>query len=110
MKKYNYLWLGFFIYSPLSYAQKTGQICHAQDAPYNYAGLWEINTFGHLVCNYWQFLGDEERHLIETHLNEYGEAIFDENEQVYDSYQEPVLNESVDETETNEGTFIIIEE
>ncbi|MGX2956075.1 hypothetical protein ACWIYZ_03160 [Ursidibacter arcticus] len=108
MKKYHYLWLGFFIYSPLSYAQKTGQICHVQNAPYRYAGLWEINTFGEFICNYWQFLGDEERYFIETHLNEYGEIIYDESEQTTDDNQDSILEEN--ETETDEGTFIIITE
>ncbi|AIJ31188.1 MULTISPECIES: hypothetical protein [Pasteurellaceae] len=111
MKKYGYLWLGFFIFPSVSYAQREGQICHAQDAPYNYAGIWEMNTFGQPICNYWQFLGEKERSIIEAHLNEYGEVIFDEYEQGSDLGQEHDLNEyQRNETKTDESIFIIIEE
>ncbi len=113
MKKFSYFWLGFFIYPSFGNTyntQKVGQICHAQDAPYNYAGLWEINTFGHKICNYWQFLGEKERSLIEPYINEYGEVILEEYEQATDINQGNSDSNQEKATETDEGTFIIIEE
>lgn len=50
-----------------------GNICHTDNAPYNYGGVWELSLKGNLVCNYWRFLGDDERENIESLLDEYGE-------------------------------------
>ena len=38
------------------------QICHADPeyVKYNYAGLWERDSYGNFICNYWKFLSDEE--------------------------------------------------
>lgn len=54
-------------------AHKVGNICHAENANSNYGGLWELSLKGNLICNYWQFLGDESRKKIEAQLDEYGE-------------------------------------
>ncbi len=74
--KARYLFLFIFV-SECSFANKDypGKICHAENAPYNYGGVLEFNTFGQLICNYWQFLDDEERHQIEQSLNIYGEPV-----------------------------------
>ncbi|QLB12779.1 hypothetical protein EV697_101473 [Bisgaardia hudsonensis] len=103
MKKYHYFWLGLLIYPQLGFTQKVGQICHTHNAPYNYAGLWKMDTFGKPICNYWQFLSDKERETIESHLNEYGEVIFDEHKGFNHVREE-------EEPDIDEGTFIIIEE
>lgn len=67
-----FLFLPSVVYS-LPPVQKVGNICHAENASYNYGGLWELSLRGNLICNYWQFLGDNERKRIQSQLNEYGE-------------------------------------
>lgn len=51
-----------------SYAEITeadhqpGQICHAdpEESKFNYPGLWEIDSTGKMVCNYKQFISEED--------------------------------------------------
>lgn len=107
-----------YVAHSLPSAQKVGNICHAENAPYNYGGLWELSLRGNLICNYWQFLGDEDRKRIELQLDEYGEfPIWNNPEQVieddeYLQYWEVDDWESSDwDTEAeNEDTETITEE
>ncbi|TYB21581.1 MULTISPECIES: hypothetical protein [Aggregatibacter] len=46
-----------------------GEICHV-DADYFYPGVWERYGEKELICNYWKFLGDEDRKILESQLNE----------------------------------------
>lgn len=46
-----------------------GGICHV-DADYFYPGIWERYGEKELICNYWKFLGDEDRKILESQLNE----------------------------------------
>lgn len=72
-----------YVAHSLPSAQKMGNICHAENAQYNYGGLWELSLRGKLICNYWQFLGDDERKKIELQLDEYGEfPIWNTSEQI----------------------------
>ncbi|HGO5849806.1 TPA: hypothetical protein ACK3J3_001095 [Mannheimia haemolytica] len=111
------VFLPSIVYS-LPQAHKVGDICHAENAPYNYGGLWELSLKGNLICNYWQFLGDEERKRIESQLDENGELAIEYNpEQVveedeYLQYWEVEDRDGSDwdaEAE-NEETEIITEE
>lgn len=102
----------------LPQAHKVGDICHTENAPYNYGGLWELSLRGNLICNYWQFLGDDERKRIESQLDEYGELPLwysSERETEEDEYPQYWEVEDWDgddwdiETE-NEGTNTITDE
>lgn len=71
-----------------------GGICHVE-AEYFYPGVWEKYGEKELICNYWKFLGDEERRILESELNE-GETeseneYGDENSD-YDSQDEMYSN------------------
>ena len=46
-----------------------GRICHVE-AEYFYPGVWEKYGEKELICNYWKFLGDEDRRTLESELNE----------------------------------------
>ena len=46
-----------------------GGICHVE-AEYFYPGVWEEYGEKELICNYWKFLGDEDRRTLESELNE----------------------------------------
>ncbi|MCW9718525.1 hypothetical protein [Avibacterium sp. 21-599] len=48
--------------SNLAVAQREGEICHAnpEESKFNYAGLWERDEVGVMICNYRQFLSEEE--------------------------------------------------
>lgn len=46
-----------------------GGICHVE-AEYFYPGVWEKYGEKELICNYWKFLGDEDRRTLESELNE----------------------------------------
>lgn len=46
-----------------------GGICHVE-AEYFYPGVWEKYSEKELICNYWKFLGDEDRRTLESELNE----------------------------------------
>ncbi|HHF5449018.1 TPA: hypothetical protein ACPPBS_001885 [Haemophilus influenzae] len=46
-----------------------GRICHVE-AEYFYPGVWEKYGEKELICNYWKFLGDEDRRILESELNE----------------------------------------
>ena len=61
-----------------------GGICHVE-AEYFYPGVWEKYGEKELICNYWKFLGDEERRILESELNE-GET---ESENEYSDYDSP---------------------
>mgnify|MGYP003086521791 FL=1 len=71
-----------------------GGICHVE-AEYFYPGVWEKYGEKELICNYWKFLGDEERRILESELNEgeteseneYGDEYSD-----YDSQDEMYSN------------------
>ena len=41
-----------------------GGICHVE-AEYFYPGVWEKYGEKELICNYWKFLDDEERRILE---------------------------------------------
>ncbi|OOF77039.1 hypothetical protein BKG93_05350 [Rodentibacter ratti] len=45
-----------------------GGICHVE-AEYFYPGIWEKYGENELICNYWQFLGDEGRQVLESQLS-----------------------------------------
>ncbi len=63
-----------------------GGICHVE-AEYFYPGVWEKYGEKELICNYWKFLGDEERRILESELNE--DTTESENEYSdYDSLDE----------------------
>ncbi|GAB1664571.1 Uncharacterised protein [Mannheimia haemolytica] len=112
------VFLPSIVYS-LPQAHKVGNICHAENAPFNYGGVWELSLNGNLICNYWQFLSDTERKYIESQLNEYGELteqqiedIQSDDEEYTDNYWEVDDWESSDwDTEAeNEETETITEE
>ena len=44
-------------------------ICHVE-VEYFYPGVWEKYGEKELICNYWKFLGDEDRRTLESELNE----------------------------------------
>jgi len=44
-----------------------GGICHVE-AEYFYPGVWEKYGEKELICNYWKFLGDEDRRTLESEL------------------------------------------
>lgn len=46
-----------------------GGICHVE-AEYFYPGAWEKHGDNELICNYWKFLGDEDRQILESQLSE----------------------------------------
>lgn len=46
-----------------------GGICHVE-AEYFYPGVWEKYGEKELICNYWKFLGNEDRRTLESELNE----------------------------------------
>lgn len=48
--------------SNLAVAQSEGEICHAEpeESIFNYAGLWGRDDAGMMICNYRQFLSEEE--------------------------------------------------
>ena len=46
-----------------------GGICHVE-AEYFYPGVWKKYGEKELICNYWKFLGDEDRRTLESELNE----------------------------------------
>ena len=46
-----------------------GGICHVE-AEYFYPGVWEKYGEKELICNYWKFLGDEDRQILESQLSE----------------------------------------
>ncbi len=63
-----------------------GGICHVE-AEYFYPGVWEKYGEKELICNYWKFLGDEDRKTLESELNE--DTTESENEYSdYDSLDE----------------------
>lgn len=102
----------------LPQAHKVGGICHAENTQYNYGGVWELSLKGNLICNYWQFWGDDERKRIESQLDEYGELPLwysSERETEEDEYPQYWEVEDWDgddwdiETE-NEGTNTITDE
>ena len=63
-----------------------GGICHVE-AEYFYPGVWEKYGEKELICNYWKFLGDEDRRALESELNE--DTTESENEYSdYDSLDE----------------------
>ena len=45
-----------------------GGICHVE-AEYFYPGVWEKYWKIELICNYWKFLGDEDRQVLESQLS-----------------------------------------
>lgn len=61
-----------------------GGICHVE-AEYFYPGVWEKYGEKELICNYWKFLGDEDRRTLESELNE--DTTESENE--YSDYDSP---------------------
>ena len=44
-----------------------GGICHVE-AEYFYPGVWEKYGESELICNYWKFLEDEDRQVLESQL------------------------------------------
>ena len=46
-----------------------GDICHVE-AEYYYPGVWEQYGKNELICNYWKFLEETERQLLESQLSE----------------------------------------
>lgn len=61
-----------------------GGICHVE-AEYFYPGVWERYGENELICNYWKFLGDEDRQVLESQLSgEESEAEYGD----YDSLNE----------------------
>ena len=44
-----------------------GGICHVE-AEYFYPGVWEKYGEKELICNYWKFLGEEDRQILESQL------------------------------------------
>ena len=66
-----------------------GGICHV-DADYFYPGVWERYGEKELICNYWKFLGDEDRKILESQLNE------DENTETENDYGDYDSNEDID--------------
>lgn len=45
-----------------------GGICHVE-AEYFYPGVWEPYGENQLICNYWKFLGDTDKKILESELN-----------------------------------------
>lgn len=45
-----------------------GKICHVE-VNYYYPGVWEHYSETELICNYWKFLDDEYREVVESQLN-----------------------------------------
>ena len=45
-----------------------GGICHVE-AEYFYPGVWETYGESELICNYWKFLEDEDRQVLESQLS-----------------------------------------
>lgn len=66
---------------------KIGEICHVE-ADYYYPGVWERYSETELICNYWKFLGDEDREILESQLNENEESESENDYGDYDSYDE----------------------
>lgn len=103
------VFLPTIVYS-LPPAHKVGNICYAENAQYNYAGIWELSLKGNLICNYWQFWGDEERKRIESQLDENGELpIWYDPEQIVeeDEYPQYWEVEDWDESDWNTDTETI---
>lgn len=61
-----------------------GGICHVE-AEYFYPGVWEKHGTDELICNYWKFLGEEDRQILESQLSE---DEFDAGYGDYDSIEE----------------------
>lgn len=61
-----------------------GGICHVE-AEYFYPGVWEKHGIDELICNYWKFLGEEGRQILESQLSE---DEFDTGYGDYDSIEE----------------------
>ena len=67
-----------------------GGICHVE-AEYFYPGVWEIHGENELICNYWKFLGDEDRQILESQLSEDGndsEIDYGDYDSIEDMYEE----------------------
>ncbi|HHE9466182.1 TPA: hypothetical protein ACPG11_001657 [Haemophilus influenzae 10810] len=62
-----------------------GGICHVE-AEYFYPGVWEKYGEKELICNYWKFLGEEDRQILESQL--FSEDGFDVEYGDYDSREE----------------------
>ena len=62
-----------------------GEICHVE-AEYFYPGVWEKYGENELICNYWKFLGEEDRQILESQL--FSEDEFDVEYGDYNSIEE----------------------
>ena len=62
-----------------------GGICHVE-AEYFYPGVWEKYGEKELICNYWKFLGEEDRQILESQL--FSEDEFDVEYGDYNSIEE----------------------
>ena len=62
-----------------------GGICHVE-AEYFYPGVWEQYGEKELICNYWKFLGEEDRQILESQL--FSEDEFDVEYGDYNSIEE----------------------
>lgn len=64
-----------------------GEICHVE-ADYYYPGIWDRYSKTDLICNYWKFLDDEHREVLESQLNENKNSESENDYGDYDSYDE----------------------
>ncbi|WP_077477632.1 hypothetical protein [Rodentibacter trehalosifermentans] len=71
-----------------------GGICHVE-AEYFYPGIWEKYGENELICNYWQFLSEIDKEMLESELNE------DTNEVGYDETE--VDNSDYDSVDEMDG-------
>ncbi|HHF3982870.1 TPA: hypothetical protein ACPO69_000933 [Haemophilus influenzae] len=62
-----------------------GGICHVE-AEYFYPGVWEKYSTDELICNYWKFLGAEDRQILESQLSSEDEIDVEYGD--YDSVEE----------------------
>ena len=61
------------------------RICHVE-AEYFYPGVWEKYSTDELICNYWKFLGAEDRQILESQLSSEDEIDVEYGD--YDSVEE----------------------
>lgn len=82
------LMLVILVISTKSFSKdKVGEICHVETDYYS-PGIWERYSETELICNYWKFLGDEDREIFESQLNENEESESENDYGDYDSYDE----------------------
>ncbi|OOF81954.1 hypothetical protein BKG92_07475 [Rodentibacter ratti] len=50
-------------------APHEGGICHVE-AEYYYPGVWEKYGENELICNYWKFLSEADKQVLESELSD----------------------------------------